>query len=261
VYNRGMKITVLTLFPKMIAGFIQESIIKRAQEKGLVEISIVDIRDFAEGTHKSVDDRPYGGGAGMVMRVDVVERAINSVLSPESSVGSQKRRIILTSPRGRAFGQKMAEELSKLEDVIIIAGHYEGVDERVVDLIDEEVSIGDFVLTGGELPAAVILDSVVRLIPGVLKKEDATSHETFGEVSVKDLQKAVGNHEVVLGLLKKGIEKVRLLEYPHYSRPQEYNGVSVPDVLIGGNHKDIQTWKLQRSFSLTLKNRPDLLGL
>ncbi len=176
-----MKITILTLFPKMISGFFEESIIKRAVEKKLVEIELVDLRDFAIDEYGTVDDRPYGGGAGMVIRVDVVYKALADVIARnEVTKQSQKRlfrfarndmrRVVLTSPRGKLFNQRKAQEYSKVEHLVIIAGHYEGVDERVTEFIDEEVSIGDFILTGGELPAAMITDSVVRLISGVLKK-------------------------------------------------------------------------------------------
>lgn len=223
-----MKITVLTLFPKMISGFFDESIIKRAVEKNLVEINIVNIRDFAIDSYGTVDDRPYGGGAGMVMRVDVLDKAI-------SSVKTDKSKTLLTTPKGKQFNQIKAIEYSKESHLIIIAGHYEGVDERVMEFVDEEVSLGDFIMTGGEITASAIVDAVVRLIPGVLKKADATVNETFN------------------------IGGKKLLEYPQYTRPEVYKGKRVPEVLTGGDHKKIEAWKHEKAVEETKKKRPDLL--
>lgn len=212
----------------MISGFFGESIIKRAMEKKLVEIEIVNIRDFALDNYGTVDDRPYGGGAGMVLRVDVMDKAI-------SSVKTEKSKTIITTPKGKQYSQAKAMEYSKESHLIIIAGHYEGVDERVMDYVDEEVSLGDFIMTGGEITAAAVVDSVVRLIPGVLKKSDATVNETFN------------------------IGGKKLLEYPQYTRPEEYKGKRVPEVLTGGDHKKIESWKLEKAFEETKKKRPDLL--
>ncbi len=225
-----MKISIITLFPKMISGFFEESIIKRAQEKKLVEVEIINLRDFAIDDYGTVDDRPYGGGAGMVIRVDVVHKALQKV----KNVG-KNLKVILTSPKGKQFNQKKAQEYSKSDNLIIIAGHYEGVDERVTEFIDEEVSVGDFILTGGELPAAMITDSVVRLIPGVLKKEEATINETFN------------------------IQGKKLLEYPQYTRPEEFHGLKVPKILTGGNHKEIEKWKSEKAVEETKKKRSDLI--
>lgn len=247
-----MKITILTLFPKMISSFFEESIIKRAQEKKLVEIEIVDLRIFAKDSYSSVDDRPYGGGAGMVMRVDVLSGALQKIKSPESHV-------VLTSAKGSVFTQKKAEEFSKLNHLVIIAGHYEGLDERALEYIDEEISVGDFVLTGGEIPLSLIADSVVRLIPGVLEKESATQEESFFEVEIAALKKIVGNDKLLDGLEKKGLTKVRLLEYPHYTRPEEFEGKKVPEILLSGDHKKIHDWRLQKAYEETLRKRPDLL--
>lgn len=224
-----MKITILTLFPKMISGFIDESIIKRAVEKKLVELEIVNIRNFAVDKYGTVDDRPYGGGAGMVMRVDVVDRALEKVKTDKS-------KVILTTPKGKTYDQKKAMEYSRENHLIIIAGHYEGVDERVLEQVDEEISLGDFVMTGGEIAAAAIADSVIRLVPGVLKKEEATINETFN------------------------IGGKKLLEYPQYTRPEEYKGKRVPEILIGGNHKDINQWRMEKAIEETRKKRPDLLA-
>lgn len=246
-----MKITIVTLFPKMISSFFEESIIKRAQEKGLVEIELVNLKDFAIDDYGRVDGRPYGGGAGMVLRVDVVVNALNKVKS-------DRARTILTSAKGKVFNQKKAQEFSVLEHLIIVAGHYEGFDERVLDYIDEEVSIGNFVMSGGEIAVAAIVDAIVRLVQGVLKKEEASREESFYEVTVDELIKVVGEH-TVLKELKNKKEKVQLVEYPHYTRPEDFSGKKVPEVLLSGNHKEIKNWRLQKAFEETLKKCPDLL--
>lgn len=249
-----MKISIVTLFPKMISGFFDESIIKKAQEKGLVQIELVNLRDFGIDDHGTVDDKPYGGGAGMVLRADVVAKAIEKVKS-------DKALTVLTSAKGKVFDQRKAEEFSKLEHLIIVAGHYEGFDERVLDFIDEEVSIGNFVLTGGEIPVAAVVDSTVRLIPGVLKKDEASKEESFYEVSIEELEKVLEDNEQVKKMKSKGVKTVSLLEYPHYTRPDDFQGKQVPGVLLSGNHQEIKNWRLQKSFEETLKKRPDLLGL
>ena len=235
-----MKISIITLFPKMVSSFFEESIIKRAVEKKLTEIEIVDLRKFATDSYGTVDDRPYGGGAGMVLKVDVLHKAIQSVI-PNTSLSSRAKsrdpakHIVLTSARGKVFDQDKAKKFSKLNHLVIIAGHYEGVDERVLDYVDEELSIGDFIMTGGEIAAAAIIDAAVRLIPRVLKKSDATANETFD----------IGGR--------------KLLEYPHYTRPEVYQGKKVPEVLLGGDHKKIDEWRLKKALELTKKRRPDLL--
>lgn len=269
-----MKITVITLFPEMIKAFCSESIVKRAQDKGLVEIEIVNLRDFAVDSYGSVDDRPYGGGAGMVLRADVVGKAIAKVKNQKSkikSLNSEKNnnnesmeqcsneKIVITSARGKVYSQRMAQEYAKLEHLIILAGHYEGFDERVHEMGDEEVSIGDYVLTGGEIPAAVILDSVVRLLPGVLKKEEATVNESFFKISINQLIKMLGEDDVLMNLKSRGQTEVMLLEYPQYTRPETFEDKKVPTVLLSGNHAEIEKWKLQKAYEYTKKNRPDLL--
>jgi len=229
-----MKISIITLFPKMISGFFEESIIKRAREKKLVEIEIINLRDFAIDDYGTVDDRPYGGGAGMILRADVVYAALKKfkIQNSKFKITNQKSKIILTSPRGKLFNQKKAVEFSKLDHLVIVAGHYEGTDERVSDFIDEEISMGDFVLTGGEIVASAITDSIVRLIPGVLKKEDATENESFSD---------------------------GLLEYPQYTRPEEFMGKKVPSVLLSGNHKEIDKWRAEKAHETTFQRRKDLL--
>lgn len=224
-----MKISVITLFPDMISSFIKESIIKRAIDKGLVDIKLINLRDFAKDKYKSVDDKPYGGGVGMILRVDVLKDAID--FATKNKVG--KTKIILTSAKGKTYSQKKARDYSKLEHLVIIAGHYEGTDERVLNYIDEEISIGDFILTGGEIVASAIIDSIVRLIPEVLKKEEATQEESFS--------------------------KEYPLEYPQYTKPAEFEGNKVPEVLQSGDHKKIKEWKINKSEELTKKLRPDLI--
>ena len=253
-----MKISIITLFPDMIAGFFKESIVKRAQEKNLVDIKLVNLRNFAVDEYGSVDDRPYGGGAGMVMKVEPLYKAIQSV---KCKVQSSKLRIVLTSAKGKRFKQEKATEYSKLDHLVIIAGHYEGVDERVLKYVDEEISLGDFVMTGGEIVASAIVDSVVRLIPGVLKKEDATTNESFFTVSINRLIETIGEDELLEKLKEKKIETIQLLEYPHYTRPPEFMGDKVPEVLLSGDPKKIEAWKLKQAYEETLKKRPDLLKI
>lgn len=221
-----MKIDILTLFPKMFSGPFDESIVKRAQEKGLVEISIHDLRNYGEGERKTVDDRPYGGGVGMILRVDIIDKALKELKTKDS-------KVILLDAGGIKFSQASANKLSQTKHIILIAGHYEGVDHRVHEqLVDEVISIGDFVVTGGEIPAMLLTDAVVRLIPGVLEKEAATEFESFS------------------------IENT--LEHPQYTRPENYKGWKVPEVLLSGNHKEIDIWRKKESQRLTAKNRPDL---
>lgn len=220
-----MNITVLTLFPEMFAP-LKESIIGRAVDGGKLNINIVNIRDYAENKHLKCDDYPFGGGAGMIMMPQPVGSAIEAV-DPE-----HKAYRIFMSPRGRTFCQKIAVELSAKTDLLLLCGHYEGVDQRVIDLyMDEEMSVGDFVLTGGELPAMVVCDCVARYVDGVIS-----------ENSLKDESFAAG-----------------LLEYPQYTRPAVYKGVSVPEVLLSGNHAEVDKWRRQQSELITRKNRPDLL--
>lgn len=220
-----MKISILTLFPQMFKGPFDYSIIKRAIDKNQVEVNFIDIRSFGEGKHKIVDDKPYGGGVGMVLKVDVLEKAITQTLDPKLQKNEQ--RIILMSASGKTYSQERAREYSEIKHLLIICGHYEGVDERILKYIDEEISIGDFVLTGGEIPAMLIIDSVCRLIPGVLK-DNATKLESFSD---------------------------NLLEHPQYTRPENFKGDSVPQVLLSGDHKKIEEWKKIESVKKTKKVR------
>lgn len=233
-----MKIDIITLFPKMFSGPFGESIIKRAQEKGSVKINVRNLRDWAKDKHKMVDDRPYGGGTGMVLMVEPLYEAVTELAS-KSTI--HNRRVILLEPSSTPYNQAKAQELSKVEHLILIAGHYEAVDERVrVHLVDEVISIGDYVLTGGEIPVMVIVDSVVRLIPGVLEKEEAAQIESFEQFEVEG-------------------KKKKLLEYPQYTRPEEFKGWRVPEVLLTGDHKKIKNWRLEKAIERTKKFRPDLL--
>lgn len=219
-----MKFDVLTLFPEMFDN-LKQSIIGRAQEKELIEINTTNIRDFSENKHKKVDDTPYGGGAGMVMIPDVVYRAYQSVKS-------ENAKVIYMSPQGKKLDQKKVEDLSKESHLIILCGHYEGIDQRVIDkIVDEEISIGDYVLTGGEIPAMVLIDSVSRYVKGVLK-EDSIKEESFSN---------------------------GLLEYPQYTRPEVFEGEKVPEVLLSGNHQNIDKWRKEKSLEITKLKRPDLL--
>jgi len=271
-----MKISIITLFPKMIASFFEESIVKKAKEKGLVEIELINLRDFALDSYGTVDDRPYGGGVGMVLRVDVLYKSLLSVipnlfrdlnkinkkqkmLKQVQHDNDYCKKIILTSPKGKLFNQEKAKEYAKLDHLIIICGHYEGVDERVLNFIDEEVSLGNFVMTGGEITAAAITDGVCRLLPGVLKKEGATEIESFFEVSVDKLIEVVGEDEILKKLKEKGVKKVKLLEYPQYTRPENFLGFKVPKILLSGNHKEIEIWRLKKAYEETKRKRRDLL--
>jgi tRNA (guanine37-N1)-methyltransferase len=215
-----MKFEVITLFPEMFVGPLSESILKRAQDKGLIEINYHHLREYSLDKHKTVDDTPYGGGKGMVLKVDVMDRAIENVKRKKSK-GKNKERIILLTPKGQRFNQGKAIELAKYDRLILICGHYEGFDERIRQLVDEEISIGDFVLTGGELPAMCIIDAVARMTPNVLA-EGSEIEETFME---KD-----ENGEYIK-------------EYPQYTRPLEYKGYKVPEILLSGNHAEIKKWR------------------
>jgi len=224
-----MKFDILTLFPEMFAP-IRASMTGRAEKNGLLEFNIVNIRDFSQDKHKKTDDTPFGGGHGMVMMTDPIFRAMKSVFS--GTVPKNTPRVIYMSPRGRLLDQEMIEDLSKEDEVVILCGHYEGVDQRVLDYWGaEEVSIGDYILTGGELPAMVLIDSVSRLIPGVLAKEEAATEESIYS---------------------------GLLEYPQYTQPRSYEGLEVPEVLLNGNHELIHLWKFEQSLKLTKERRPDL---
>ena len=219
-----MKFDVLTLFPEMFE-ILNQSIIGKAIEKDLIDINLINIRDFSKDKHKKVDDTPYGGGAGMVMKPDVVYDAYQSIKD-------RNAKVIYMSPQGKPLNQNKVEELSKENHLIILCGHYEGIDQRVLDkIVDEEISIGDYVLTGGEIPAMVLIDSVSRYVEGVLK-EDSIKEESFSN---------------------------GLLEYPQYTRPEVFEGMKVPEVLLSGHHENIEKWRKEKSLEMTKKKRPDIL--
>ncbi|MDW7739896.1 MAG: tRNA (guanosine(37)-N1)-methyltransferase TrmD [Bacillota bacterium] len=224
-----MKVDLITIFPAILNGPFSESMLKRAVERGLIEINLIDLRQYTHDRHRQVDDAPYGGGHGMILKPEPLFEAVEDLRNKEGSVSS---RVILMTPQGRTFNQKIAAELVAEDHLILICGRYEGIDERVrTALVDDEISIGDYVLTGGELAAAVIVDAVARLIPGFITDE-ASVEESFS------------------GLL---------LEYPQYTRPSEYRGLEVPSVLLSGNHKDIELWRKRESIRRTFELRPDLL--
>lgn len=219
-----MKITILSLFPNMFDGFLTESIIKRAIQNGKVEVKIINFRDYSVYNNKQVDDTPYGGGAGMVLMCDPIFRCLDEIRIPKS-------HIIILSPEGSIYNEKKAKELSKYEDIILICGHYEGFDERIKTLADEIISVGDFVLTGGEIPAMLIADSIIRLLPGAITNESLES-ESFNE---------------------------NLLDYPVYTKPAVYRDMNVPDILLSGDHKKIDDYRESERIRLTKEKRPDLL--
>ncbi len=224
-----MKVDVLTLFPEMMDGVFRSSILGKAQEKDIVSLNAVNFRDYSGNKHSTVDDTPYGGGGGMVLKPDPIFSAVEDLLSQTSAAP----RIILMCPQGETFTQQKAEELSAEEHLIFICGHYEGYDERIREhLVTDELSIGDYVLTGGELPAMVVIDSVVRLLPGVLGNETSALTDSFS---------------------------TGLLEYPHYTRPAEFRGWKVPDILLSGHHANIEIWRREQALKRTLQRRPDLL--
>ena len=225
-----MNFYVMTLFPEMVMGGLNNSIIKRAMENDLIRIEAVNIRDYTLDKHKKVDDYPFGGSAGMLMQAQPVWDCYQAILG---NISMEKPRILYMSPQGKTFNQEMARELSKEEDLIFLCGHYEGIDQRVLDRIGvEEVSIGDYVLTGGEFPAMVMIDTISRLVPGVLNNDTSTDEESFSDSN--------------------------LLEYPQYTRPEEWEGVKVPEVLLSGHHKNIEKWRLEKAIENTKLKRPDL---
>src|SRR5258706_4625672 len=221
-----MKIDVLTLFPAMFAGPLDESIIKRARESGLLDLQIHNLRDWAHDRHKTVDDRPFGGGPGMLLKPEPIFEAVEQL-------ANETTRVVLMSPSGRKFSQEIARELAQARQLLLVTGHYEGFDERIREhLADDELSIGDYVLTNGALPAMVVVDAVARLIPGVLGDDESADEESFSR---------------------------GLLEYPQYTRPAEFRGMKVPDVLLSGNHAEIARWRAEQAHLRTQERRPDLL--
>lgn len=222
-----MKIQILTIFPEVCRCVFAESILKRAQEKNLATLEAVDLRRWTTDRHRTVDDAPYGGGPGMVMKIEPIDSALAAIRSPQS-------KVVLLGPQGRRFSDSIARQMARESDLVFVCGHYEGIDQRVADhLVDDEISIGDYVLTSGVLPALVLTDAIVRLIPGVLGDSQSAQEDSFAE---------------------------GLLDHPHYTRPAEYKGWKVPDVLLGGNHAAIASWRREAALEATRSRRPDLLG-
>lgn len=236
-----MRVDVLTLFPEMfVGGPLDYSIVGRARERGLLDLRFTNIRDFTVDKHRQVDDTPYGGGPGMVMKPEPLFAAVEAVLAeaagdapPSDDIGGRRSHVILLDPQGHPFTQARAWELAAKEHLVLICGHYEGVDERVRTIVDEELSIGDFVLTGGELPAMVIIDAICRLLPGALGEAASAREESF-----------------------EGL----VFDHPHYTRPPEFRGMSVPDVLLSGHHEEIRRWRRREALRRTMERRPDLLA-
>jgi tRNA (guanine37-N1)-methyltransferase len=230
-----MKISVVTLFPQVFSPLLNTSILDKAQKQGKLKVDLVDLRKFGIGKYRQVDDRVYGGGVGMILRIEPIAAAIQ-----KSKILDLKSKIILLTPQGKTFNQKIALRLAKEKHLILVCGKYEGVDERVRKLVDEEISIGDYVLSGGEIPAMAVIDSISRLLPGVLDKE-ATALESFSPLTI--------NHK-----------RLTLLEPPQYTRPENFEGMVVPKILLSGNHQEIAKWRSQKALRKTKKLRPDLLS-
>ena len=226
-----MRFDIMTLFPEFVAGILSESIIGRAQKSGAITVNTYNIRDYSKDKHRHIDDTPYGGGKGMLIMAPPIYECYADILSKSEGVG--KRRVLYMSPRGKVFNQEKARELAALDQIIILCGHYEGVDARIIEeIVDEEISIGDFVLTGGELPACIVTDAVARLVDGVLSSPECYENESHTS---------------------------GLVEYPQYTRPYEFHGRTVPDVLISGHHANIARWRAEQALSETARLRPDLL--
>jgi tRNA (guanine37-N1)-methyltransferase len=254
-----MRFDLVTIFPEFFAGPLQHGIVRRAQETGLISVNVQDLREFTKDRHRTVDDRPFGGGEGMVLKPEPLFQAVEKLLGHSvgdagssgpsgASLADPGTAIVLMSAAGKLFRQETARRYAKLSRVIFICGRYEGVDERVAEhLATEEVSVGDFVLSGGELPAVMILDAVTRLLPGALGNEDSSVNESFSEMSVAEV-----------GSAADGVKA--LLDFPHYTRPAEFRGWSVPEVLIGGNHAEVAKWRRAAAVEKTKKNRPELIG-
>ncbi len=262
-HTETVRFEIVTIFPEFFRGPLDHGIVRRAREAGLVEINIHDLREFTHDRHRTVDDRPFGGGEGMVLKPEPIfecmqalgvaancERVVGRGTAPSPHDSSPKESVVLTSASGRLFNQQVATEMSSLDRIVLICGRYEGVDERVAEQIaDRELSVGDYVLSGGELPAAIIVDAITRLIPGALGNEASAFTESFSPRSWNGIE----------GLPDSTAASGGLLDYPHYTRPAEYAGAGVPEVLLGGNHDEIRRWRRFKALEKTLQNRPDLL--
>jgi tRNA (guanine37-N1)-methyltransferase len=252
-----MQFEILTIFPEMFRGFFEHGVVSRARKSGLVEIGVRDLRDFTHDRHRTVDDRPFGGGEGMVLKAEPLAEGLAALgvvpVADRDDATRLRETVVLLSAQGRPFTQAVARELAGLKRVVLLCGRYEGVDERVNELYcDRELSIGDYVLSGGELAAAVVLDAVMRLVPGVLGNEASSEFESFG----------AGDAAITSGV--EGVPRSQhgaggLLDYPHYTRPAEFRGAAVPEVLMGGDHAAVRKWRREQQLRKTLRNRPDLL--
>ena len=256
-----MKFEIVTIFPDFFSGPLDYGIVRRAREAAFIEIKIHDLRAFTTDRHKTVDDRPFGGGEGMVLKPEPLFECVESLqLAPreERQAAGAKETVVLLSPQGRMFTQAVAEEMAALDRIVLICGRYEGVDERVAEcLADQEISIGDYVLSGGELGAAVMIDTITRLVPGALGNAASARQESFSGAGLSAASLSGGK------LAVDGPDSTcgsgGLLDYPHYTRPAEFRGMAVPEVLIGGNHEQIRKWRRGKALEKTLRNRPDLL--
>jgi tRNA (guanine37-N1)-methyltransferase len=249
----AMRFDIVTIFPGFFGGIFEHGVLKRAIQGELLSVAVHDLREFTHDRHRTVDDRPFGGGEGMVLKPEPLAEAVEHLgLAPRAERAAHRETVILLSAQGRRFSQAMARELAQASRVVLLCGRYEGVDERVSELIaDQELSIGDYVLSGGELAAAVVLDTTMRLLPGVLGNEASSEYESFGQADELLPRKAGG--------LNSTHGAGGLLDYPHYTRPAEFRGLAVPEVLSSGNHEQIRKWRREQALRKTLLNRPDLL--
>jgi tRNA (guanine37-N1)-methyltransferase len=253
-----VRFDLITIFPEFFTGPLDHGIVRRAREAGIVQIHVQDLREFTRDRHKTVDDRPFGGGEGMVLKPEPLFEAVEKLLG--QPMGDSALRpapppdtaVVLLSASGKLFTQETARRLAKQERIVLLCGRYEGVDERVAEhLATEEISVGDYVLSGGELPAAIVLDAVTRLVPGALGNEASTENESFRKLGEAETGSVIGDPKFGKARL--------LLDYPHYTRPAEFRGWKVPDVLIGGHHAEVAKWRAQQAAEKTRRNRPDLL--
>ncbi|MBS1840576.1 MAG: tRNA (guanosine(37)-N1)-methyltransferase TrmD [Acidobacteria bacterium] len=254
-----MRFDLITIFPEFFAGPLNHGILRRAREAGIVQVHVQDLREFTKDRHRTVDDRPFGGGEGMVLKPEPLFEAVESLLGHSIGDASQKRSleegtsIILLSAAGKRFDQEAARRFAQQDRLVFICGRYEGVDERVAEhLATDEISIGDFVLSGGELPAALVVDAVTRLLPGALGNEASSQNESFSLLERAEKSEAAQIHRALAASRS-------LLDFPHYTRPADFRGWTVPEVLIGGNHAEVAKWRRQRALEKTRRNRPDLL--
>lgn len=257
-----MRFDIITIFPAFFRGPLDYGIVRRAREAKVIDVGVHDLREFTHDRHRTVDDRPFGGGEGMVLKPEPIFEAVESLVGAadgmEGAAARKNTAIVLLSAAGNVFRQETARQFSQLERVVLICGRYEGVDERVAQyLATEEVSIGDFVLSGGELAAAMVLDAVTRLVPGALGNEDSAENESFAAAALTELDDLPGARPRVHDLA--AVRERGILDYPHYTRPQNFRGWSVPEVLVSGNHEEVRRWRKRMATEKTRRNRPDLL--